>query len=167
MKIISIIFFIFCFSLDLAGSPVTQPVIVDDLLDLKNNLVDAQSKLGQLKKQKARLDQDLKNLLDWAIAQEKEKIDAYSKIVELESNLILEQQKVVAEKAQHQKTLDKYHRVKSILGYLAGAVLFLLYTRISITSISTLLPGPWGFILHILGPAGAFSLGYFLVKIYF
>lgn len=146
-----------------------KPTITSELLELRGELMQAGERIVQLKKDKVAIDQAFKALEDWAVIQQKEKIEMYD---EKEKCLILlsnSEQKVITEKMEHKKTADKYYKIKSFMGYLAGAFLALLYLRVGSTILATLLSsiGPWGFMLQFLGPVGAFAAGYFLVQLYF
>ena len=107
--------------------------------------------------------------LNSTIKLQKEKIEIYEENEKCRASLSYAEQKIVAEKTEHKKTSDKYYRIKSFMGYLAGAFLALLYLRVGSTILAALLSsvGPWGFILQFLGPVGAFAAGYFLVQLYF
>ena len=146
-----------------------KSTITGELLELRGELTQAAERIIQLKKDKAYIDKAFKDLEDWAIIQQQEKIQIFEENEKCHVLLNHAEQKIVMEKAEHKKTLDKYYRIKSFMGYLAGAFLTLLYLRIGATiqasAISTL--GPWGFILQFLGPVGAFAAGYFLVQFYF
>lgn len=146
-----------------------KPSITSELLELRGELMQAGERIVQLKKDKAAIDESFKALEDWAVLQQKEKIELYEESERCRVLLSNAEQKVVTEKVEHNKTRNKYDRIKSFMGYLAGAFLGLLYLRVGSTVVGSLIStaGPWGFILQFLGPFGAFALGYFLVQSYF
>jgi hypothetical protein len=160
---------ILLFLSDTAQAVEKKPTITSELLELRGELMQAGERIVQLKKDKASIDQSFKALEDWAVAQQKEKIEIYEENEKCRASLSYAEQKIVAEKTEHKKTSDKYYRIKSFMGYLAGAFLALLYLRVGSTILAALLSsvGPWGFILQFLGPVGAFAAGYFLVQLYF
>lgn len=146
-----------------------KPTITGELLELRGELTQAAERIIQLKKDKAYIDKAFKDLEDWAIIQQQEKIQIFEENEKCHAMLNHAEQKIVMEKTEHKKTLDKYYRIKSFMGYLAGAFLALLYLRIGSAILAAVIPslGPWGFILQFLGPVGAFAAGYFLVQFYF
>jgi septal ring factor EnvC (AmiA/AmiB activator) len=142
--------------------------ITSELLELRGELTQASSRIIQLRKDKQAIEQSFKDLEDWALNQQTEKIHIYEENTEIRSLLSSAEQRVVNEKVAHQKTADRYTKIKSIMGYLAGAFLALLYIKFgsSITSVLAF-TGPWGPVMHLLGPFGAFAAGYMFIKFYF
>ena len=109
-----------------------------------------------------------KYLEDWAANQQAEKLQVYEENNEIRNLLNSAEQRIVNEKVAHKKTSDKYDKIKSIMGYLAGAFLALLYIKFGSSMTSMLaVAGPWGPVIHLLGPFGAFAAGYMLIKFYF
>jgi septal ring factor EnvC (AmiA/AmiB activator) len=152
-----------------AAEPVLQKTsITAELLELRGELTQASARIIQLRKDKQAIEQSFKDLEDWALNQQTEKIHIYEENTEIRSLLSSAEQRVVNEKTAHQKTADKYDRIKAIMGYLAGAFLALLYIKFG-SSVTSMLAvaGPWGPIVHLLGPFGAFTAGYMFIKFYF
>jgi septal ring factor EnvC (AmiA/AmiB activator) len=142
--------------------------ITSELLELRGELTQASSRIIQLRKDKQAIEQSFKDLEDWALNQQTEKIHIYEENTEIRSLLSSAEQRVVNEKVAHQKTADRYAKIKAIMGYLAGAFLALLYIKFgsSITSVLAF-TGPWSPVMHLLGPFGAFAAGYMFIKFYF
>lgn len=159
-----VILFILAFSTHAAE----KVSITTELLELRGELTQASSRIIQLRKDKQAIEQSFKDLEDWALNQQTEKIHIYEENTEIRSLLSSAEQRVVNEKVAHQKTADRYAKIKSIMGYLAGAFLALLYIKFgsSITSVLAL-TGPWGPVIHLIGPLGAFAAGYMFIKFYF
>lgn len=169
MKPVHYVVLILLFLSGTARAIEKKATITSELLELRGELIQAGERIVQLKKDKFSIDQSFKALEDWAVTQQKEKIEIYEENEKCRAELSNAENKIVAEKAEHKKTADKYYRIKSFMGYLAGAFLALLYLRVGSTVLGPLLSsvGPWGFILQFLGPVGAFAAGYFLVQLYF
>jgi septal ring factor EnvC (AmiA/AmiB activator) len=146
-----------------------KPSITSQLLELRGELSQASSRIAQLRKDKQAIEQSFKGLEDWAVEQQKEKIEVYEENQQVKNLLSSAEQRVVNEKVEHKKTADKYHTVKSVMGYLAGALSALLYMRIGGAIFSSLISaaGLWGPIIQLLGPVGAFAAGYMFIKFYF
>ena len=143
--------------------------ITNELLELRGELSHASARIAQLRKDKQAIEESFKYLEDWAAGQQTEKIQVYEENTEIRNLLSSAEQRVVSEKVAHKKTSDKYDKIKSIMGYLAGAFLALLYLRFgsSIASTLTTAAGPWGAIIQLLGPLGAFAAGYMFIQFYF
>jgi septal ring factor EnvC (AmiA/AmiB activator) len=143
--------------------------ITNELLELRGELSQASARIAQLRKDKQSIEESFKYLEDWAAGQQTEKIQVYEENNEIRNLLSSAEQRVVSEKVAHKKTSDKYDKIKSIMGYLAGAFLTLLYFRFgsSIASTLTNAAGPWGVIIQLLGPVGAFAAGYMFIQFYF
>jgi hypothetical protein len=142
--------------------------ITSELLELRGELTQASARIAQLRKDKHTIEESFKNLEDWANNQQIEKIQIYEENNEIRNLLASAEQRVVNEKVEHKKTSDKYDRIKSVMGYLAGAFLALLYIKFGSSIVSVFaITGPWGPIIHLLGPLGAFAAGHFFIKFYF
>lgn len=155
--------------LTLCGEAAEKFSITNELLELRGELSQASARIAQLRKDKQAIEESFKYLEDWAAGQQTEKIQVYEENTEIRNLLSSAEQRVVSEKVAHKKTSDKYDKIKSIMGYLAGAFLALLYIRFgsSITSTLTVATGPWGAIIQLLGPVGAFTAGYMFIQFYF
>jgi hypothetical protein len=159
---------IILFALTFQSSAQQKPSITSELLELRGDLSQASARITQLKKDKQSIEQTFKHLEDWALVQQNEKLQIYAENEQVRNLLSSAEQRVVNEKVEHKKTLDKYDKIKSIMGYLAGAFLALLYIKFGSSAVSVLaITGPWAPIIHLLGPFGAFAAGYFLIKYYF
>lgn len=142
--------------------------ITSELLELRGELTQASSRVAQLRKDKQAIEESFKNLESWAANQQAEKIQVYEENNEIRNLLSNAEQRVVKEKIEHKKTADKYDKIKSIMGYLAGAFLALIYIRLGSSMINMLTAaGPWGVIIQFLGPMGAFAAGYMFIQYYF
>lgn len=143
--------------------------ITSELLELRGELTQASSRITQLKKDKESIEQQFKYLEDWALIQQNEKLQVYEENNDIRNLLSSAEQRVVNEKTAHKKTADKYDRIKSVMGYLAGLLLALIYMRIGSSLLGPLIStvGPWGAIIQLLGPVGAFAAGYMLIQFYF
>jgi hypothetical protein len=138
---------------------------------LEHSLIAAQSETQQLRQDKLDIDVKLQNMENWGLDQEKEKNSYYAQLVTNIQKVADTQAKVDQEKEKGRATLDRYHRVKSLLGYMAGLILAYLYIQLGADLAAkalSLVSGPWAYIfLKFLGPIGAFTVGYFTVNILF
>ena len=141
-----------------------------ELSNLQTSMMDAKNEIAQLRRDKAHIDADLKNMESWGKVQEQEKNDYYEQIIEANQKTSDVQAQVDTEIEKSKATLLKYRRVKSILGYIFGLVLSYLYIRLGAQALSTIastLVGPWAFALRFAGPVLAFGAGYLAVNLVF
>jgi hypothetical protein len=154
-------------------SSIAQPadirqVLIEDVKAMQNDLIEANGKIIRIKQDKVNIENDLKSMEQWGLNEQAEKFKYYEENLEIKEQLASADAKIDAEKKAHLKTIDKYNRIKSFMGYLAGAFLALLYVKFGSSIVSVLaLAGPWGPVIHLLGPFGAFAAGYILIKFYF
>jgi len=133
-------------------------------------MMTANNEIAQLREDKQNIDVALKNMESWGKQQEQEKNEYYSRVIETTNNVAIVQAKVDLEKEKGKATLIRYHRVKSLLGYIFGIVLAYLYTQVGaqfITLVASAFAGPWAYLLRFVGPAAAFGLGYLAVNLFF
>jgi septal ring factor EnvC (AmiA/AmiB activator) len=163
--IILVVLFVFTFQ----ASAEQKLSITSELLELRGDLTQAKARITQLKKDKESIEQQFKYLEDWAVIQQNEKIEIYKENSEIRNLLAGAEQRVVNEKTAHKKTADKYDKIKSVMGYLAGILFALLYMKLGSSILGSLISaaGPWGAVLQLLGPVGAFAAGYMLIQFYF
>lgn len=141
-----------------------------ELSNLQTSMMDAKNEIAQLRRDKAHIDADLKNMENWGKVQEQEKNDYYEQIIEANQKTADVQAQVDAEVEKSKTTLLKYRRVKSILGYIFGLVLSYLYICLGSQAIVTLastLAGPWAIVLRFGGPVIAFGAGYLAINLIF
>ena len=137
---------------------------------LEVSMMLANNEIAQLREDKAHIDTDLRNMEEWGKQQEQQKNAYYTGVIELTNNLSVTQAQVDLEKEKGKTTLTRYHRVKSILGYIFGLLLAFLYSYLGmqvISSFATVFAAPWAVILRFAGPAIAFGVGYTVVNIFF
>lgn len=103
---------------------------------------------------------------EWGNSEQASKEFYFSQSVQLGKD-VLEAHKTIAEdKIEINKINERYHHIRSVFGYVAGALAALLYLKIGSAIVSTF-AGPYSLLLSFLGPAGAFTLGYSLVRFLF
>ena len=138
---------------------------------LDHSLIAARSETQQLRQDKLDIDAKLQNMENWGLDQEKEKNGYYSQLITTKQQVADTQAKVDQEKEKARITKERYHRVKSLLGYLAGLTLAFLYLKLGSELVSkalSLVAGPWAYVfLKFLGPLAAFTVGYFTINIVF
>jgi predicted anti-sigma-YlaC factor YlaD len=130
--------------------------------DLVQDLRGAQASVTKLKREKIRIEENLVAMRDWGITQQNEKLEYYNASVKA-------QEALKKEEVAHQKTLERYHRVKMIMAALAGFCFLLIYFRFGsnvVSGVSTAL-GPWGIIATLAAPILSFALGFGIVFMLF
>lgn len=143
--------------------------VTSNLLELRAELLQASQRIVQLKKDKIAVDNSFKALEDWGNQQLNDKLSIYEENEKLLIVLKDFEKRILAEKTEHNKTREKYDRIKSFMGYLAGAFLSLLYLRLGSNVLAALISNatPWGFAINLMGPVAAFFAGYAFVQFYF
>jgi len=140
-----------------------------EIAGLQEEISNASKDIVQLKADKASLEAALKNMEEWGTSQESAKLQYYEEAGNLELQAAQASEALASEKKHTEETLRKYYRLKQIMGYLAGTLLFGLYqyfgSRIVLFAQPAL--GPWGALLQYIGPVAAFGIGYLLVKMFF
>jgi len=137
---------------------------------LDASLSSAKNETAQLRQDKADIDVKLQNMENWGNEQEKQKNAYYAQLVVKTNDVAKAQAKVDLEKENSKSTLVRYHRVKSLLGYIVGLVFTFLYLHFGANTIATILTvvaGPWAFMLRFVGPVAAFGVGYMGVNLFF
>lgn len=171
MRTISLLAFIV--SLALTQFSKAQPLdlrqtLIEDVKAMQNDLIEANGKITRIKQDKVNIENDLKAMEQWGLNEQAEKFKYYEENLDIREQLASADAKIDLEKKAHVKTADKYRRVKSVMGYLAGLLLALLYIKFGAAVASSLLAAsPWGLIMQFVGPLGAFAVGYTLAQIYF
>lgn len=141
-----------------------------ELSNLQISMMNAKNEIAQLREDKAHIDIELKNMENWGRAQEQQKNDYYTQAIESNQKTADFQAQVDTEKEKGKATLERYRRVKSILGCIFGAVLAYLYTRLgayALTLIASTVIGPWAVVLRFAGPVLAFGAGYTTINLFF
>ena len=137
---------------------------------LEVSMFAAKSEIVQLEQDKVIIDTNLKNMEQWGKNEEQQKQEYYARTIEASQKIADTQAKVDLEKEKGKATLMRYHRVKSLLGYIFGIFLAFLYMQIGAPAVSlmlTTLAGPWGFLIRFLGPVAVFGIGYTVVNVIF
>jgi len=140
-----------------------------ELIGLKKELSTASDITSKLYEDKAVIGDNLKAMEAWGIAQQDEKLAYYNETSEVRKQLADSITKIDEIKKKQIIVIKKYHRIKSVMCYLAGVLMVLLYFSLSsnLTSLLSLLPTTWTLILPIAGPVGSFSVGYLAVYFLF
>lgn len=157
-----------CFSM--TNAEVKKQLKIE-ITALKSDLVEAQNSITALNQDKQSIQNGLDQMKQWGIDQQNQAIAYYNESLEAKKEL-------TKEKAEHQKTKDKYTFIKKFFGLICGflfAILsFMFYTKIEaspqIQSVVAL-GGIYGRIismaLPILVPFLAFVFGFCLIWIPF
>lgn len=141
-----------------------------ELSGLEVSMMAANNEIAQLREDKVHIDNDLLNMEDWGKNQEQQKNEYYKRVIEATQKIADTQARVDLEKEKGKSTLIRYHRVKSLLGYIFGLLLAVVYMRLGaqlISSLAATFAGPWAFLLRFAGPVAAFGLGYIAVNLFF
>lgn len=141
-----------------------------ELSNLEISMLEAKNEIAQLREDKVHIDTDLKNMESWGKIEQEQKNEYYTRTVEATQQIADVQARVDLEKQKGKATVLRYHRVKSLLGYIFGLLLVFVYVQIGAPLINVLLTtftGPWGFLIRFLGPVIVFGLGYTAVYITF
>jgi uncharacterized membrane protein len=177
MNRLTLVLVFFLSSLELNASDVLKPKnfnaelkhkLFSEISLLETTMLEARGEISQLSQDKINIDTQLKQMEEWGKAQEEQKNDYYAQVLECNQKISEVQALVDTEKEKGKATLLKYHRAKSILGYIFGLLLAFIYTQLGsqfVTSLLSLVGGPWTILLRFLGPAAAFGAGYLLVNI--
>lgn len=128
---------------------------------LLNDLKDTQSKINKLRDGKRNLEADLKNMTDWAVHEQEEKLIYYNDKIAIESALN-------EEKAAHQITKNKYVKLKHLAGYILAGLFLFAYFALLAPGINEIAPflGHWQYIVKFGSPAFAVALGYYSAQIF-
>ena len=136
-----------------------------EIKGMQNDMLQLDITMRNLKQDKLEVQKELDSMRAWGIAQQKEKLEYYDNATKLSDQLDAANTKLLASE-ETQKALDrKYHRIRSILCYAVGCLLFVLFLRFG--NIIVPLLGAYGPILAIGGPFASFGVGYFLIKLIF
>ena len=144
--------------------------ILTEVGNLEASLSSAKNEITQLRQDKINIDNSLTNMESWGKQQELDKNTYYSRVLESEQKLADIQSAVDTEKEKAKATLDKYHRVKSLLGYAFGVVVsytYIVFLSPLFSSVLIAVAGPWGILLRFGCPAAAFGLGYATIYMLF
>lgn len=141
---------------------VVKKKLKQETTNLRVEMTSAKNQTSKLIEDKKEIEKNLNDMRDWAIDQQKQALEYYN-----------EKEKAVAalheEKEKNLVTEKNYKRVKGFVGYLAGALLLFLYLRFGAGLVSKLAVGAgvYASLIEVLGPLGAFCLGYFAAYLYF
>lgn len=140
-----------------------------ELQGLQNDLMEANGGIIRLKQDKLNIENNLKDMEAWGTSQQEEKLSYYNESVHIREDLANAENQVVEEQVRAAATLIKYHRIKSIMGYLAGGFLVLLYLRFGSPLLAAILGvlSPAASLLCFAAPVGVFGAGYLAVYLMF
>lgn len=167
----------FLSSLELHAADVSKPKnfnaelkykLFSEISLLEKTMLEAKGEISQLSQDKINIDTQLKQMEEWGKTQEEQKNDYYTQVLEGNQKISEVQALVDTEKEKSKVTLLRYHRAKSILGYIFGFLLAFVYVQLGaqlVTSLLSVAVGPWAILLRFLGPVAAFGAGYLVVNI--
>jgi hypothetical protein len=138
--------------------------IKSTLSSLKKNVNNVSQGVSRLKQDKVSIERSLKDMEAWGTSEQEAKEFYFNQNTQLAKDLLDAHKKIADDAIEIKKLNDKYQYVKSILAYAAGALAALLYLRLGAAIVGAL-AGPYALVLSFLGPAGAFMLGYTLVRL--
>lgn len=143
--------------------------LIQEIDNLEKALSNAQGKVYDLFKDKEIIENDLKNMQAWGLQQQADKLQYYKELVFARGELAGAKQKYDDEKALHDKTKNKYHKLKTILGAAVGVLFLLLYFRFGSPMVTQTakLTGAWSPLVEITAPLFMFGLGFLLVFLIF
>lgn len=133
-----------------------------EIKGMQNDMLQLDITMRNLKEDKLEIQRALDNVKEWGIAQQKEKLEYYNNATQLSDQLSSANTKLLDSEKVQQELRERYQRIKRMLSYTAGALLFLLFIRFG--NLIAPLAGAYGPIVVIGGPFAAFTLGYLLVK---
>jgi hypothetical protein len=141
------------------------------LVSLETNLSKAQSGIARLKQDKATLQVNLENMRNWGIAEQEEKLEYYNTGLEARQQLAEAKDQLTLKEHEHAAMVEKYHTLKRIACYVAGALFAALYLQLGagvLAVAGALTANPIFFwVAKLLGPVAAFGLGYLLAYLSF
>jgi VIT1/CCC1 family predicted Fe2+/Mn2+ transporter len=172
---ILILFFVFISLTAQAIQPVVnlngsiKSKLQAELQGLQNDLIEANGGIIRLKQDKLNIENNLKDMEAWGTSQQEEKLSYYNESVHIREDLANAENQIVEEQVRAAATLVKYHRIKSIMSYLAGGFLVLLYFRFGSPVLSAILGvlNPAASLLYVAAPVGVFGAGYLAVYLMF
>lgn len=163
----------FAFSNSLAApenlNSVIKKKLQAELVELKQDISTASNITAKLHEDKAVIGDNLKAMEAWGIAQQNEKLAYYNETSDTRKQLADSAAKIEEIKKKQIVIIEKYHKIKSVMCYLAGVLMVLLYFSLGASLVSSLsmLPTAWTLILPIAGPVGSFGIGYLAVYLLF
>lgn len=159
------ILFVFLFvtpSLKAKGGSYNSTVkekLHNELLLLQEDLKTLNSSAQSLKLDKFKIEQQLEDMRDWGVVQQQKQTEYYEQLVALNDRLAKSDAALASEKLEHKKTISRYHKVKNIMGVLAGTLLAIIYMRFGAAFLIPL-TGPSAYIITLLGPPAVFAIGF-------
>lgn len=149
--------------------PSIKQQLTAEILELSKDLNTAKEQLQKLTQTNAQVKSALNDMEAWAILQQEEKEKYYTQVVRTSSELSELQGLIDVQKVSQEKLQNKYSRIKSVMGCLAGSILAILCYRFlgTITSAAALAGAPQLKLIGYLAPVLGFGAGYFLIYIYF
>jgi hypothetical protein len=140
---------------------VLKTQILTEMDFLQADLKSTHSKINQLRIGKKNLEQSLKNMEEWGLKEQREKLIYYREKIEAEA--LLEE-----EKTSHIVTKNRYLSLKKLAGYISAGLFMFAYFALLAPGVAQLAPftGPWGFLLRLGSPAFAAALGYYSAQIF-
>jgi hypothetical protein len=135
------------------------------LSSLKKNVAYLSQGVNRLKQDKVSIEKSLKDMEEWGNSEQEAKEQYFKQSVELGKEIVEAQKTIDEDKRKITELRESYLHVKNILGIVTGAFAVLLYLRLGASLVGTF-AGPYSIFLTFLGPAGAFTIGYTLVRLF-
>lgn len=128
---------------------------------LEKDLNDLNTNVSNLKQDKLKVEQDLFDMHNWGLLQQKEKITYYSQATDAITNYTNLQELLKNKENEYVEAQVKYHKLKRNISALMGLVFCLLYLKFSnaVNIILLSIPGPWGWVIRFAAPVISFIIG--------
>jgi hypothetical protein len=152
-----------------ANAAFIKQQLAAEIAGLLKDLDAADIQLQSLTQDNQQIKLALNDMEAWGLLQQQEKDRYYTQSIDALSEISAVRGALDAERAGQEKLLNNYRKLKSIMGYLFGTLLALIYLKFSSTflSIASLAGGPQMKLLSYLAPAACFGAGYIAVYLYF
>jgi hypothetical protein len=165
------LFLILCLSSVASAKPnlAVKQKVVEELELLTQDLQVADSLVRELQQDNLKVQQSLKDVESWGVAQQEEKEKYYEEALSFENRLAESRRQIDLEKLKQKELTDKYRQVKQTFGYICGGLFAFLYLTVLAPGIKNFLTvfGAWSPVISILSPLIAFGAGYFLIYFIF
>lgn len=168
MKTHIIAFLLFCISTCVGEASVNKEIkrkLQLEIRGMQRDIANASKDIAKLHQDKADVEKALHEMETWGNLQEEAKLQHYQDAAAFEKQAAAASLALQQEEKSNADMLARYHKLKKIMGAIAGSVLVFIYLTYGSKAVSLLLPilGPWGFALRYLGPVAVFGLGYLLI----
>lgn len=146
-----------------------QSKLQHEAVSLKNDLEKAVLEISALQRDKQAIQQNIKNLQDWGTKQQELATKYYNETQEVRKELVVIKEDLAKERADKAKLIAKYHKIKIIMGIIAGFCTLVIYSRAGTAYTGGIISmaGPWAIAVQIGLYVAAFLVGFLAIFIGF